>query len=143
MKKARYRRGVTGIIIAGDLNLSKTDWDCYNSSDSTKRAFLDSFASFGLEQLINVPTHKLGNTLDLVLTDKRGLISDLLIPDFKKPCQSDHFCVCLISCSLKSISFSFKKIKYPKPEVLVYFILTNYFIGTMLLMSCDQFVSWY
>ena len=114
IKKARYRRGVTGIIVAGDLNLSKTDWDSYSSSDSTEQAFLDSFANFGLAQLINVPTHKLGNTLDLVLTDKPGLISDVLISDFKKPCQSDHFCVSF------SLSCSIKRIKYPKREVYNY-----------------------
>ena len=43
--------------------------------------------------LINVPTHKLGKTLDLLLTDKPGLMSGVLISDFKKPCQSDHLCV--------------------------------------------------
>ena len=114
VKKARSRRGVTGVVIAGDLNLSKTDWDCYSSTDSTEQLFLDSFANFGLEQLIHVPTHKLGNTLDLVLTDKPGLVSNKIVTEDKVPCQSDHFCVSF------SINCSVKRIKLPKREVYNY-----------------------
>ena len=114
IKKARSRRGVTGIVIAGDLNLSKTDWNSYSTTDPTDQLFLDTFSNFGLEQLINEPTHKLGNTLDLVLTDKSGLIANRSVSDCKLPCKSDHFCVSF------SIQCSFKRIKIPKREVYNY-----------------------
>ena len=111
VKKARSRRGVTGIVIAGDLNMSKTVWDSYSSTDNIEQLFLDSFVNFGLDQLINVPTHKHGNTLDLVLTDKPALISNKFVSEEKMPCKSDHFCVSF------NINCSFKRIKLPKREV--------------------------
>ena len=114
VKKVRSRRGVSGIVIAGDLNLSKTNWDSYSTTDNIEQAFLDSFSNFGLEQLINGPTHKFGKTLDLVLTDKPGLISNPSVSDSKLPCFSDHFCVSF------NINCSFKRIKVPKREVYNY-----------------------
>ena len=114
VKRVRSRKGVSGIVIAGDLNLCRANWDSYSTTDKVEQAFLDSFSNFGLEQLINVPTHKLGKMLDLVLTDKPGLISNLSVSDFELPCYSDHFCVSF------SINCSFKRIKLPKREVYNY-----------------------
>ena len=111
VRKAKSRRGVAGVVIAGDLNLSKTDWTSYSSTDTVEQAFLDTFSNFGLDQLVNVPTHKHGNLLDLILTDKPGLISKTSVSDYKLPCYSDHFCVSF------SINCSFKRIKLPKREV--------------------------
>ena len=114
IRKVRSRRGVKGVIVAGDLNMPKIDWDNFSSSENIDQLFLDSFSNFELEQLIKEPTHKYGNLLDLVLTDKSALISDINVSDLNKPCKSDHFC---ISFGLKS---KFKKIKVPKREVYNY-----------------------
>ena len=114
IKKARSRRGVKGIVLAGDLNMPKIDWENYSSTENIDRLFLDSFTNLELEQLINVPTHTRGNILDLLLTDKPVLISDLAVSDKNLPCKSDHFSVSF------NINSKFKRIKVPKREVYNY-----------------------
>ena len=94
VNKARSRRGVIGIIIAGDLNMPKINWETFSSTESTDQLFLDSFSDFEFEQLVNSSTHRLGKILDLVLTDKSGLISDVNVNEDNLPCKSDHFSVC-------------------------------------------------
>ena len=114
IRKARSRRGVVGIIVAGDLNMPKIDWENFSSTEGIDKLFLDSFSNFELEQLIISPTHKRGNILDLLLTDKSNLISDIVVSDNNLPCKSDHY---LISFCLNS---KFKRIKVPKREVYNY-----------------------
>ena len=114
IKKARARRGVKGIIIAGDLNFPKINWEDYSSPDSVDQLFLDTFSNLELEQLINVPTHSRGNILDLLLTDKPSFISGIKISDISLPCKSDHFCVSF------QIKCKFKRLKIPKREVYNY-----------------------
>ena len=114
IKKARSRRGVKGIVLAGDLNMPKIDWENYSSTENIDRLFLDSLTNLELEQLINVPTHTRGNILDLLLTDMPVLISDLAVSDKNLPCKSDHFSVSF------NIDSKFKRIKVPKREVYNY-----------------------
>ena len=93
IRKARCRRGVVGIIVAGDLNLPSVNWEEYSSTVPAERLFLDTFSNYGIEQLVNVPTHIKGNILDLVLTDKPQLLFDINVLDSNLPCKSDHFSV--------------------------------------------------
>ena len=111
IRRARSRRGVIGIVVVGDLNMPKIDWELFSSTESIDQLFLDSFSNFELEQLINTPTHKHGNILDLLLTDKSALISDISVSDINMPCKSDHYS---ISFTIKS---NFKRLKIPKREV--------------------------
>ena len=112
VRKVRRRRGVSGIIISGDLNLPGIDWDDFNSQNALEQSFLDSFSNFGFEQLIRCPTHKGGNILDLILTDLSTQVFDIVVTDERKPCKSDHF-----SMSFK-IRARVKRLKTPKREVL-------------------------
>ena len=114
IRKARSRKGVKGIIIAGDLNMPKIDWETFSSPENIDRLFLDSFTNFELEQLINEPTHIRGNLLDLLLTDKSPFISGVNVSDTILPCKSDHYC---ITFNIKS---KFKRLKIPKREVYNY-----------------------
>ena len=93
IRKVRCRRGVCGIIVAGDLNMPGIDWANFSSSKHVDQLFLDSFSNFGLEQLVSCPTHIRGNILDLVLTDKLQFVSNLEVTDINKPCKSDHFAI--------------------------------------------------
>ena len=99
-------------MIAGDLNLPGIDWQNYCSSNPIEQLFLDTFSNFGIEQLITSPTHSGGNILDLVLTDKPHLISNVRISEHNIPCKSDHSAV---SFTLKS---KVKRIKSQKREAL-------------------------
>ena len=114
IRNARSRRGVSAIIIAGDLNMPATDWQNYSSPNSTDQLFLDTLSNFELEQLINCPTHLKGNILDLLLTDKPALMSDITVSDTHIPCKSDHYCLSF------SINSKLKRLKLPKREVFNY-----------------------
>ncbi|MCP4457121.1 MAG: hypothetical protein GY816_03695, partial [Cytophagales bacterium] len=93
VRKARNRRGVTGIVFTGDFNMPNINWDDYSSSDNVEQHFLDSFSNLGFEQLVNRPTHLKGNILDLVLTDKPQLIGNINVSDSNLPCKSDHYSI--------------------------------------------------
>ncbi len=96
IRKARSRRGVTGIVLAGDFNMPHINWEDFSSTEAVDQLFLDSFSNLGLEQLVNDPTHTKGNILDLLLTDRPQLVSDLNVSDSNLPCKSDHFAVSFI-----------------------------------------------
>ena len=50
-------------MVAGDMNIHVDDPD---DSDAIK--FLDLLDTYGLTQHVNTPTHRLGHTLDLIIT---------------------------------------------------------------------------
>ena len=52
------------LIILGDFNIHVND-----ESDENAHNFMDIIMALGLEQHVNFPTHKAGNTLDLVITE--------------------------------------------------------------------------
>ena len=114
IKNARSRRGVSSIVVACDINMPDVDWQNFSSPHTTDQLFLDTFSNFELEQLIDVPTHTKGNTLDLLLSDKAALISDISVSGENLPCKSDHFC---LQFCLKS---KFKRLRLPKVEVYNY-----------------------
>ena len=78
-------------IIVGDFNLNRTSWSPAQSPDRIERLFLDLFSDLGLEQLINRPTHQGGKILDLVLTSRASLLSEISISSQYSICSSDHY----------------------------------------------------
>ena len=112
IRKARGRRGISAIVVVGDLNLPHVNWEDFSSPDNVGQLFLDTFSNFGIEQLVNCPTHSGGNILDLVLSDKPQLISDLNVSGDNMPCKSDHYAV-----SFKIIS-KLKRLKTIKRDAL-------------------------
>ena len=86
----------SSFIFVGDLNAHHQEW--LNSTSATDRhgiAALDFANLSGCVQLINEPTHQLGNCLDLLLTDVPGVVDSVVKPPLG---GSDHSC---ISFSLK------------------------------------------
>ena len=78
-------------IILGDFNLPRTSWPEAESSDNIENLFIDTFNDLGMYQLVSYPTHDKGKILDLILTDKPGLVKDINIFNQHTVCQSDHF----------------------------------------------------
>ena len=73
-------------IILGDFNIHTND-----SMDANASIFQDIMAATGLSQWVDFPTHKLGNTLDLVFTK---CSSNIAVSSFTQgPLGSDHFAV--------------------------------------------------
>ena len=52
------------IVILGDFNLHVN-----NKLDTDAQQFMDMVEASGLKQWVDFPTHKLGNTLDLIITE--------------------------------------------------------------------------
>ena len=74
------------LILTGDFNFHVDD-----PSDSAALKFLDLFDLFNLRQHIDVPTHKDGHTLDLIITrSNEEPTFDFSVYD---PVISDHFAV--------------------------------------------------
>ena len=98
-------------VFIGDLNLNKTTWPLGQSSCSIEKGFIDLFHDFNFEQLIGVPTHKAGKTLDLLLCNQPSIISDIEVLPFGTVCNSDH---CSISFKVK---LKCKRLKAPKRKI--------------------------
>ena len=56
------------IIVCGDLNMPKTDWNSMTESTTSEYPlFLEMLNKNGYEQIITSPTHQFGNIVDCVL----------------------------------------------------------------------------
>ena len=83
------------IFVSGDFNLPDIDWiigqvRSGSHNKTLHKSFLSSLLSHHLTQLVTEPTHQLGNTLDLILTNNDSLFTDLNVIN---PGLSDHYMV--------------------------------------------------
>ena len=80
-------------IVVGDFNLHVS-----NEDDVDSAIFNDTIEAMGLYQHVSFPTHKAGNTLDLILSEIQGSISiNTTVPG---PFITDH-CAIISTLSLK------------------------------------------
>ena len=78
----------THFIVAGDFNIHVNK---VNDRDTIK--FMDILDTFSLVQAVNCSTHKLGNTLDLVIYDPNIItVSNLIVDPVDRP-GSDHYII--------------------------------------------------
>ena len=84
------------ILIAGDFNLPHTNWPIFEpkpGAPTDERRMIELLSSFSskhfLMQLIDLPTHRAGNTLDLLLTNDPDLFPSQTI-DPASPISSHH-----------------------------------------------------
>ena len=79
-------------ILIGDLNFPEIKWPETKTSVDLHRKFLELLMTdLGHTQLITEPTHKSGNTLDLLFTNIPNLVNELKILGRNEACSSDHF----------------------------------------------------
>jgi hypothetical protein len=75
-------------VITGDCNAHHSEWlNSRSPTNASGRAALDFHNTSSLDQIIDFPTHVLGNTLDLLFTDVSGIVS---ASDFCPIGSSDH-----------------------------------------------------
>ena len=86
-------RSIINHTVIGDMNLDSIDWIQNTSSTSLHREFLNTFGNKNLSQLITSPTHCLGNTLDILLSDKPGTVRNITVKDHNENIKSDHFAI--------------------------------------------------
>ena len=78
------------VVLIGDFNLeSINDWNNSSSSNKIHNLYIETFQDLGFEQFINEPTHIKGNILDLLLTNRPGLLSNINVQE-NGVCFSDH-----------------------------------------------------
>jgi hypothetical protein len=82
-------------ILIGDINLPSIDWE-EEKTDAKGRELLHAVIEEGLQQLVSVPTHTKGNTLDLVITNCPDKV--LEVDDVGRLGKSDH---CMISITVE------------------------------------------
>ena len=94
------------LLIVSDFNLHVND-----ASDRSAQRFLRLLEAFNLKQHVWVPTHRSGNTLDLVIT--RNDESTARDFDVFDPVISNHY---IVSCSLAlpKEAFERKEVNYRK-----------------------------
>ena len=74
VKWVKEMRGPT--IIIGDFNFPDIDWSA-GIAGSRGRNFLDATQETFMEQLVNEPTHRSGNILDLVLCNEEEMVTEV------------------------------------------------------------------
>ena len=99
------------VFVIGDLNLSNVNWPSFISSSPVEQDFLNSFNNLGFKQLITEPTHKYGNTLDVLLTNSEQSVNNLKVLDIDSIVKSDHNPITF------DISFNIKKKKPVKRKI--------------------------
>ena len=57
------------ILITGDFNMPDINWSTLTGCSMISNNFCEFIFQSNLAQIVNIPTHKHGNTLDLILTD--------------------------------------------------------------------------
>ena len=85
------KRGVREFVLLGDFNLPKIDWSDQSSRSTLEQEFLNMFAQNSLLQCINVPTHRQGNTLDLLFTLSSRFVEGVTVHNEDLLCKSDHY----------------------------------------------------
>lgn len=86
----------SNLLICGDFNVHVN-----KPTETFVSDFSDILNTFSLSQSVHVPTHRLGNTLDLVIHDP--LIFKISNLHVEKPDRSDHFQIFFdIHCNIKT-----------------------------------------
>ena len=91
-------------IILGDFNIHIND-----SMDANASIFQDVMAASGLSQWVDFPTHRLGNTLDLVFTKCSSNIA--VSSCTQGPLWSDHFAM-EMSFNIPKVSLNCQELQY-------------------------------
>ena len=66
------------------------NWYNNTSNDSLHSSYVNLFADIGVSQLILEPTHRCGNTLDLLLSDTPDIVHDIIVHHPGSFINSDH-----------------------------------------------------
>ena len=82
------------LLVLGDFNAPDISWDSLSGNCSRGNRLCDIVFVKNLTQLLNEPTHQLGNILDLLLTNCPDLVNNITV---ENTLHSDH---CVISFTM-------------------------------------------
>ena len=102
-------------LLIGDMNLNQVEWSEGVTTCSLQYKFVEFLVrDFGHTQMIHDPTHRAGNTLDLLFINIPDIVKNITILDRDMACLSDHFGITL------SIEFPVGRKNGPKKKVYNY-----------------------
>ena len=95
------------MIITGDFNAPDINWLALSGAKPFSKSSCDIIYTKNLIQLVTTPTHRCGNSLDIVLTNSPNRINNISTDSSVSNKFSDHFLVHFaISCTDSSNSIS-------------------------------------
>ena len=120
------------------------NWSTLTGCSVISNNFCEFIFQFNLIQVVNTPTHKLGNTLDLILTDNTENIVNLTVHPLEYQCiPSDHhlitFNICYECTTLMPVTKDREVFDYAKGD---YFSLNEYLLGCDFYNSTDIEEIW-
>ena len=86
-------RSCSNITILGDLNLPDSNWDTYTGSSYFTQDFCEAVFELNLLQLVNQPTHRKRNILDVILTNQTNVTNIYTLLTLPCGLKSDHFII--------------------------------------------------
>ena len=92
-------------VILRDFNAPDIDWHTHTAGTPFSRDLCNTLDQLNYMQLVSVPTHQAGNTLDLVLTNVPQRIENICV-ETNSPLTSDHYPVSLDISSAYNTSSS-------------------------------------
>ena len=99
-------------ILIGDLNFPEISWPDPTTSVELHRKFIDLLMlDLNHSQLVDKPTHKNGNILDLLFTNIPEQIKEVTVLGYKEACSSDHFGINF------KLSYNVSRKKFPKRTI--------------------------
>ena len=85
-------QGVDPVVILGDFNIPDISWSSFDANSQFSSKICDLIFQHNHSQLIEYPTHRQGNILDLIITNYDENIANLQIHAEANPLLiSDHF----------------------------------------------------
>ena len=82
-------------LFIGDLNLSDADWEVYSGNSLIADEFTEMAYNYNLTQYVTGPTHRDGNTLDIVLSNLDNIYHTETKSTLPANLSSDHYMILL------------------------------------------------
>ena len=115
LKLLANKKRIDKHILIGDINLNQVEWPEGVTTCALQNKFVEFLTNdLGHTQLIHDPTHRAGNTLDLLFTNIPDIVKNITILDRDATCLSDHFGITF------NIEFTVGRKKGPKKKVYNY-----------------------
>ena len=111
LRSIALSKSVHSHILLGDFNLNKTKWPDGQSTCGIESRFINLFSNLGFDQLMNEPTHKYGNILDLLLCNRTDMVDNVSVLPRNTICNSVHFGIKF------TLKFDCKRLRAPKRKI--------------------------
>ncbi len=128
------------VILLGDFNAPDANWSTFSANSAFSTSLCDALLSQNFMQMVSQPTHKKGNTLDLILTNAPFRLGNICVVRRERFLQSDHYPVTADLYST-STSQSHLNTKPNEPAQLNYADLPKLSLHLSLCIESDAYIT--